>query len=155
MLREALREPRGVTAVTLVALTVLLVAVRAQPGFEGVHASAARNEGFTPEQRLLVSAYGIDISREFLLAARRLLPRDATYAVATGPHVQVSTPITLSALSGYSQSLLLPRRQFPFYTADAEYLLCYGCDVAEQETAGPVDVLWNEEQGLVIARRRR
>lgn len=153
MVRSVLREPRGVAAVTLVALTLLLVVVQAVPGFDRVHDAAARNEGFTPEERRLVSAYGVDISRTFLLEALRLLPPDATYAVATGPNVQVSTPITLTALAPYAQSLLLPRRQLAFFTKDAEYLLCYGCDLGEQQATGPVELLWNGEAGLVIARR--
>jgi hypothetical protein len=100
-----------------------------------------------------VSAYGVDISREFLSAALRLLPPDATYAVVTGPNVQVSTPITLSALAPYAQSLLLPRRQRPFFDSETEYVLCYGCDLAEQEAGGPIQVLWDGEPGLAIARR--
>ena len=100
-----------------------------------------------------MSAYGVDISREFLDAALRLLPRDATYAVVTGPNVQVSTPITLSALAPYAQSLLLPRRQRAFFDADTEYVLCYGCDLGQQQGGGPIQVLWNGEPGLAIARR--
>jgi hypothetical protein len=155
VLEWVLREPRRVVAVTLVALTLLLVVVQVVPGFDRVHDAAARNEGFTPQERQLVSAYGVDISREFLAAALRLLPRDATYAVVTGPNVQVSTPITLSALPPYAQSLLLPRRRHAFFDADTEYLLCYGCDLGQQEGAGPLEVLWDGEPGLVIARRAR
>jgi hypothetical protein len=153
VLERVLREPRRVAAATLVALTVLLVAVEVVPGFDRVHDAAARNEGFTAQERRLVSAYGVDISREFLSAALRLLPPDATYAVVTGPNVQVSTPITLSALAPYAQSLLLPRRQRPFFDSETEYVLCYGCDLAEQEAGGPIQVLWDGEPGLAIARR--
>jgi len=153
VLRTLLRDPRGAGAVAVVALALLLVIVQAVPGLGRVHDAAARNEGLAPYERSIVSAYGLDISRNFLRAARRLLPPDATYAVATGDGVQVSTPITLSAVAPYAQSLLLPRRQLPFFTADAQYLLCYGCDLTEQQKGGAVRVLWNGEPGLVIARR--
>jgi hypothetical protein len=151
--RPTLREPRGAGAAALVVATLVLVVAQLVPGFRRVHDAAARNEGFTPQHRAIVSAYGLDISRSFLVAATRLLPRDATYAVVTGPNVQVSTPITLSALPPYAQTLLLPRRQLPFFTADAQYVLCYGCVLAEQQRGGPLSVLWNAEPGLLIARR--
>ena len=155
MLAWALGEPSRVVAATLAAATLLLVVVQVVPGFERVHDAAARNEGLTPQERQLVSAYGVDISRRFLAAALRLLPRDAEYAVVTGPNVEVSTPITLSALAPYAQSLLLPRRQSAFFDAETDYLLCYGCDLAAQQASGPLDVLWDGEPGLVIARRTR
>lgn len=140
---------------TIAGAAVLAVATQARAGFDRVHEAAARNEGFTPQERRLVSAYGVDISRSFLAAALRLLPRDATYAVVTGPNVEVSTPITLTALAPYAQSLLLPRRQNPFFDANTEYVLCYGCDFAAQQASGPLQVLWDGEPGLAIARRVR
>jgi hypothetical protein len=153
VLEGVLREPRRVAAATLAALTLLVVVAEVVPGFDRVHDAAARNEDFTAQERQLVSAYGVDISREFLAAALRLLPPDATYAVVTGPNVQVSTPITLSALAPYAQSLLLPRRQHPFFDKNTQYVLCYGCDLAQQQSGGPIQVLWSGEPGLAIARR--
>ena len=156
MLETALRQPRRAAGMALVAATLLLVLVQVPAAFERVHDAAERNEAFTSDERLLVSAYGLDISREFLLAARRVVPRDATYAVVTGPNAQVSSPLTLTALPAYAQSLLLPRRQSPFFTAETEYVLCYGCPFAEQQRLGPVKVVWKgETPGLVIARRVR
>jgi hypothetical protein len=149
-----LRDTPRVAAYALVGATLLLVALEVAPAWNRVHDAAARNEAFTPDQRRIVSAYGLDISREFVLAAMRLLPEDATYAVVTGDNVQVSTPLSLSALPPYARFLLLPRRQLPFFTQDAQYLLCYGCDLDEQQKEGALDVLWDDEPGTLIARRR-
>jgi hypothetical protein len=146
-------EPRRLAAAALVGALLLMVATEVKNGFVRVTDAAARNEAFTPSERQLVSAYGLDISRDFLAAAISLLPRDATYAVVTGPNVQISTPLTLSAVAPYAQSLLLPRRQRPFFDAETEYLLCYGCDVDAQQGAGPIETIWDDGQGTSIARR--
>ena len=147
--------PARVAAVVLAALLVAVVAVEYPRRFDAVQDWAARNEAQSPDERLLRGAYAIDISREFLLAALRLLPRDAEYAVETGKNVEVSTEITLTALPAYARSLLLPRRQRAFFEQDVDYLLSYGCELNLEGRAAGLEVLWDEEEGPVIDRRRR
>lgn len=105
--------------------------------------------GTTPlTDRELAGAHGVDISRTYLLAARRLIPRSASYAVLTGSGVHVSTPITLVSVPTYSRFWLLPRREVPVH--DASWLLCFGCD--ESRLWVRYDVRYHEADHLFIAR---
>lgn len=105
-----------------------------------------------PTDRLLADALAVDISRRYLLAARELVRPGDTFLAETGPNVNVSTPVTLDAFVPYVRFLLLPRRQADD-AGSANWLLCYGCDLAPWK--GRLDVRWNAEPGLVIARIRR
>lgn len=108
-----------------------------------------RENGTTPlTDRELAGAHGVDISRTYLLAARRLLPPSAHYAVLTGPEVHVSTPITLVSVPTFSRFWLLPRRQVSLRTAG--WLLCFGCDDARLRVR--YDVRYREGDHLFIAR---
>jgi hypothetical protein len=101
-----------------------------------------------PEHRPIAPALYLDISREFVLQARDLLDEDVTYAVVTGPNVQVSNDLVLAAVGGFMPYALLPRRQVR--REDAEWLLCYGCDRTLTQ-AGSVG--W-ESGGMAIVRMR-
>ena len=101
----------------------------------------------TPKiERILAGAHAVDLDREFLRAAKRLLPEDATYVVETGPNAGQGA-LALSTLPSYSLWWLLPRRQVRATEGTAEYLLCYGCELP----AG-LQPLWTNGHGLVIAR---
>ena len=78
------------------------------------------------EHRSIAPAIYLDISREFVLEAREWLDPDTTYAVLTGPNVQVSNDLVLGVVPGFMPYALLPRRQVQ--PAKAEWVLCYGCD---------------------------
>ena len=130
------------------ALACLLVAFRGS--LAQTDTEAAANGSRTFLKRALAGAYASEISPDFLLEARDLIPRDGTFAVETGSKTPVQTPITLDALPAYAQFVLLPRRRVA--PAKAEWLLCYGCDLA---TSGPrIDVVWSSGPGIEIARVR-
>jgi hypothetical protein len=101
-------------------------------------------------ERSMYAAYSIDIDRGFLLAARQLLPRNATFLVETGPNTGISTPVTLTGLPSYASYFLLPRRQILEDTAD--WLLCYGCDLGRWKSS--FTTVWDAGNGLVIARHK-
>ena len=134
----------AVALVTAAALATLFV------GFGGAYddfaGRAGANRDQTSVQRLLSGAIATDMSRGFVLAARDLVPAGATFAVETGDKVEVSTPVSLYAVLGYSQFQLLPRRLAP--AAEAQWLLCYGCDQAAY--ASRFEVVWDAEPGLAI-----
>lgn len=155
--REATRSWRGagkresllgLAAALIVAGAVGVSVVEYPSALGSLHHRAAVNASQSQVDRLLAGAHSIDISRDFLRAARDLIPRNETFAVATGPNVAVSTPITLSGLPSYAQFWLLPRREESVDTA--EWLLCYGCD------PGPLrerlKTAWSDGHGLSIAR---
>ncbi len=99
-----------------------------------------------PEARLLAAAYSIDISRNFLLAARELIAENESYVIEAGPNVSVSTPVTLIGLRAYTGYWLLPRREEP----SPVWLLCYGCDLGPWRDR--IEIRWDAEPGLAIAR---
>jgi hypothetical protein len=107
---------------------------------------AAHNAGQNERERSLEIARTLGIAPEFVEAALRL-PRDATYAVATGPRAPARTPLAYSALPGYLENLLLPRTR---PRDDAEWLLCYGCELPQ----GQLAVTWRDD-GMIVARFRR
>ena len=105
--------------------------------------------------RELAGAHATDIDRNFLLAARRLLPEHARYIVETGDKVGVSSPVTLASVHGYSFFWLLPRRQVRDTDPNGRpgYVLCFGCDTAPFRSR--VQVLWDNGGGVQIARFKR
>ena len=130
-------------------LVALLLGAWRYPGqLRYLDQRAKENAALSPSDRLLAGAHAYDISRPFLLAALRIIPKHATYAVETGPRIGESTPLTKLALSGYSQYLLLPRKQVLPGSPDAQYLLCYGCEQGKYKYYVIVD--WNAEAGLMI-----
>lgn len=131
-------------AVALVVLCAVVVALARYPGaIRSLNNRAAHNAQQTETDRQLEIADPLHISKPFLLAAIRILPRDSTYAVVTGPDAPGATPLTLSALAGYLENLLLPRVR----AERPQWVLCYGC----QATDRPRSVAW-QRGSLVIGR---
>jgi hypothetical protein len=134
---------------TLVVVVATVNAVVYLPAtFRSIDGKLRDNGTTALGDRELAGAHGVDISRTYLVAAKRLLPRSARYAVLTGPEVHVSTPITLVSVPTYSRFWLLPRRQVPL--PEAGWLLCFGCD--ESRLGVRLDVRYREGEHLLIAR---
>ena len=135
----------------VVAAAVACGLIEFPSAFRNLQNRAEANAALPVELRPLAGARGVDISSPFMLAARDLIPEHETFVVATGPHIQVSTPITLTALPPFMQTWLLPRRAAD--AASAQWLLCYGCDLAPWGKR--LDVKYNDGTGAVIARISR
>ncbi|HVM18204.1 MAG TPA: hypothetical protein VM290_11540 [Gaiellaceae bacterium] len=139
-------------AVLLAALAIVAVAgalaVARWPGSVGtVHELTAENRALSETDRAIGARY-LDISPEFLFAARELIPEDDTFAVLTGDRVEVATPTTLTALPSYSAYFLLPRRQVADPAA-ADWVLCYGC-----EPPPGTEVAWEGADGSILRTER-
>jgi hypothetical protein len=82
----------------------------------------------TPYERTLLPARSVDISTELFVAADRELPRGATFYVATGNGIVVSSRLVLPKTPIFAAYWLLPRRM----TTDprrADWVLSYGGDL--------------------------
>jgi hypothetical protein len=79
-------------------------------------------------ERELGGARRVDVDTRVYVAAGDVIPADATYAVVTGPHVQVSNPATLHAVAPFAGYWLLPRRRVHDPRA-ADWIVSYGGDV--------------------------
>jgi hypothetical protein len=141
VLSERLRlraQSSAVFAVGVVAVAAVGVAVSRYPeGIRGLNNRAAHNAQQSPLDRDLELADRVGIERAFVLAARRYVPERGRYTVATGSRAPQPTPLTLQAVPGYLQNLLLPRFQTD---RDPRFLLCYGCDPSPWQAR--VRVLW-------------
>jgi hypothetical protein len=127
-----LQELRGAPA-RAVALAALVLAVatalwRLPTAFGDVHDEVRELESAAALERELRGARGVDADTRVFVRARELVPADARYAVVTGPGVQVSTPVTLSAIAPFAGYWLLPRRQVREPGA-ADWILSYGGDL--------------------------
>ena len=131
-------------AVALVVLCAVVVAlVRYPDAIRSLNDRAGDNAEQTETDRQLEIAERLDLSKPFVLAALRILPHEATYALATGPDAPGATALTRSALPGYLENLLLPRVR----AEPAQWILCYGCAAAER----PASVAWRRGN-LIIGR---
>jgi hypothetical protein len=138
-------------AALVLAAAVVCGLIEFPSAFHALQSRAAANAAQPAELRPLAGARGVDISSPFMQAADALIPAGQTFVVATGPHVQVSTPITLTALAPFVQTWLLPRRETD--AKSAQWLLCYGCDLGRWGRR--LDVKYNDGSGIVIARIAR
>ena len=105
------------------------VAVWHIPGaFRDTGEAADAVEGLTPYERTLLPARSFDIATELFVAADRELPSDATFYVATGDGIDVSSSLVLPRTPIFAAYWLLPRRM----TTDprrADWVLSYGGDL--------------------------
>jgi hypothetical protein len=81
-----------------------------------------------------------------LFEARGLIPEDETYRVVAGPNVEGATELTEDFIDQYARYFLMPRRP----SADARWILCYGCDPAALGEG--FEVLWRDDDGVAIGR---
>lgn len=79
-----------------------------------------------------------------LYEARALIPEDGSYRLVPGPRVEGATDLTEQYIDQYARYFLMPRRPDP----NAEWIICYGCDLAELER--PATVVWDGGGGISI-----
>jgi hypothetical protein len=107
----------------------VLVAVWRIPGaFRDARQSVLAVRGLTPFERTLLPARSFDISTELFVAAAQHVPDDATFYVATGDGIEVSSPLVLPKTPIFAAYWLLPRRMTSD-PAQADWVLSYGGDL--------------------------
>jgi hypothetical protein len=109
----ALARPRRVVALLAAAALVAVGLWRLPSSIRSLDATAAAYANRTPLDRSLHAAVGEDIDPRILLAARRLIPPHAAYAVTTGTAAPGLGTNTLAAFPPFSAYWLLPRVQVP------------------------------------------
>jgi hypothetical protein len=106
----------------------------------------------SPQDRLLRGARGIDVDTRIYLLARRVIPPGATYYVATGPAIDVSTPVTLDGVGSFGILFLAPR--WPVQDIhDAQYVVSYGADLSKLGV--PIGRVWTAAPGMQVGKIRR
>lgn len=81
--------------------------------------------------------------KEALYTARALIPPDAGYRLVVGDPIPDATELTALGLPDFTRHFLLPRRP----AADAEWVICYGCDPAQ---LGGYELVWDGGDGVSV-----
>jgi hypothetical protein len=109
---------------------------------EAADANAAANY----DDREFAGGNSLVVDKRALYQARALIPEDGLYRVVAGPRVEGATELTEPYIDQYARYFLMPRRP----SADAEWILCYGCDPADLDR--PAEVVWENGGGISILR---
>jgi hypothetical protein len=110
--------------------------------------AASENSRLSFADREIAGGNSIVVDQEAAFEARLLIPRQATYRVVAGPHLQGATPLTRPFVEGWFRYFLMPRRP----ARDASWIVCYGCDEAELGEA--FHRRWRDLSGISIGRLR-
>jgi hypothetical protein len=132
--------------VLCVGLSVTLGAfylLRALADFEDV---ASNNSSLSFSDREVAGGNGIVIDQEAVYQAQALIPQNAKYRVVTGSGLKDMTSLTLPFVDSWYRYFLMPRRP----SADARWIVCYGCDVSK--LGSPYRVVWHDTDGISIGR---
>ena len=97
--------------------------------------------------RHIAGGNSIVVDQEAADEADVLIPRTETFRVRVGPGLRNATSLTSTYVESWYRYFLLPRRP----SLDARWIICYGCDTSE---LGSYQVLWRDNNGISIGRRR-
>jgi hypothetical protein len=148
------RRVRRIIALSLLVLATATLLSRLPAAIQELADQTTRNARGGDTGRLLVAADSIDVDNDFVVAALAVLPADAHYAVILPPNPEIAASsynigaLTLSALPGYMQFVLLPRRQVP--PENAQFILCYACDTSPWDNK--TTWLWKNDHAVSIGR---
>jgi hypothetical protein len=115
----------GIAAACIV---IAVVAWRTPGALRQVTGQARDLEALPAHQRELLGARSADVDTRLFVEARRRIRPGETYAVVTGPNVDVSIASTRDAVAPFARYYLLPRRQTPEPSA-ADWILSFGGDL--------------------------
>ena len=107
---------------------------------------AAVNAAENYDDREIGGGNSIVVDNRVLYEARARIPEDGTFRVATGPGVVGATDLTEQYVDQFARSFLMPRRP----AADAEWIICYGCEVAD--LGDGAEVVWDNGGGIALVR---
>jgi hypothetical protein len=138
-----LRDLGVLLAVAVMLGVVLLYYERALSNLDD---RAAQNSALSFSDREVAGGNSIVIDQEAVYEARALIPRDASYRVATGERLQNATSLTAEFVEGWYRYFLLPRRPAP----GARWVICYGCDTSS--LGGSYAPRWSDDNGISIGR---
>jgi hypothetical protein len=145
---------RRLSALALTVVAAVALIARLPTAIRALDDQATYNAQRGSAGRLLVAADSINVDNDFVLATLSVLPLDAKYAVLLPPSAEVAASsygigaLTLSALPGYMQFMLLPRRQVA--PDQAQYVLCYACDTSPWDHR--TTWIWKNSHAVLIGK---
>ena len=141
--------PIRVGVVFLVGVATLAVVVHYPSLLHELGDGATRNSSLSYADREVAGGNGVVADQAALYEARGRIPEDETYHVAVGADYEGGSDLTVPFVESYYQYFLMPRRP----ADDAPWLICYGCDL--QEYGARAEIVWEDGEGISIARIRR
>jgi hypothetical protein len=108
--------------------------------------AADTNAAANYDDREFAGGNSLVVDKRPLYQARALIPVNGLYRIVAGPRVEGATELTEPYIDQYARYFLMPRRP----SADAEWILCYGCDPAGLER--PAETVWDNGSGISILR---
>ena len=137
--------PVRVGVVFLVAVVGMAVAVTYPELVREAGEEADTNSAQAYVDREIAGGNGLVASQQAVLAARALIPADASYHVAVAPDYEGGDELTEGHVASYLRYFLMPRRPGE---GGVPWVICYGCDMTEY---GPdADVVWRGEDDISI-----
>ena len=146
---ELLEWPRGIArlgVILCVAVALVLGLVYFVRAVDRLGDDAQRNAALNFDDREFAGGNSLVVDKRALYEARALIPEDGTYRVVAGPRVEGATELTEPYIDQFARSFLMPRRP----TADAPWVLCYGC---ERSALGEgAEVVWDNGAGISLVK---
>jgi hypothetical protein len=106
--------------------------------------TADTNASTNYDDREFAGGNSLVVDKRALYEARARIPEDGSFHVVAGPGVEGATELTEPYIDQFARSFLLPRRP----AADANWIICYGCDRAAIDR--PTEVVWDNGAGITI-----
>jgi hypothetical protein len=110
---------------------------------------ASRNSALSYADREVAGGNGLVADQAAVYEARARIPEDETYRVVVSPDYQGGSDLTVPYVDSYYRYFLVPRRP----AEDAQWLICYGCDL--ESYGGRAAVVWESSEDISIARLGR
>lgn len=107
--------------------------------------SASSNSALSYADRDVAGGNELVADQAALYEARGRIPEEADYRVVVGTDYTGGTELTRDFVGSFYRYFLMPRRQ----TEDAQWIICYGCDLAVYGSRAKV--VWEGPEGITIA----
>jgi hypothetical protein len=141
-------ELRELPRVLAVVLTLGIGAVYYTKALARLDSTADKNSALSFSDREIAGGNSIIVNQEAAYEARVLIPSTETYRVRTGPRLRNATSLTATYVESWYRYFLMPRRP----SAQARWIICYGCDLSD--LGARYAVRWRDNNGISIGRLR-
>jgi hypothetical protein len=134
--------------VFLVCVATVAVMVRYPAVLREGDRDATRNSSLSYADRDVAGGNGLVADQAALYEARGRIPENETYHVAVGADYEGGSDLTVPYVDSFYRYFLMPRRP----AEDAQWLICYGCDL--EQYGSRAEVVWESSEDITIARIR-
>ena len=143
------RELRGSLRATIVVLVVLMAAsaaIRAAITVDDLGDQAAANSALSYSDREIAGGNAVVVEQEAIYQAAARIAVGESFRVVVGESYEEGGELTATYVESFYRSFLMPRRT----ASDAEWVICYGCDLGS--LGGTATVVWRGPEEISIAR---